>query len=450
MFPFDRTCVMMIPVDKCPKSVSLQTGWRFRGRKTGKTADRKVKQMGQFIQNRLAHEVTVIPNEFIDRYMAEANGEYVKVYLYILRHGGSADDVSEIADALNHTEADVRRALVYWERVGVLALTDRPVPARPSVPARQSPAPSGGFSSSFGQDAPASGQTKPCQGAGRTEGGSPGTGDILCRLSGDEEFSQLLYIAQKYLNRTFTPTDCDVLANLYGNLHMPTELLEYLIESCAQNGHTSIRYIEKVGLSWHERGFKTAEEAKSQSMGYKKDIFAVMKAFGLSGRNPANGEIDLMDKWFGTYGFTREIVVEACNRTMAAIHKPSFQYTDSILTEWNRAGVRTMRDVEEVTRVRKEEARRARESGQCASPQAGARGAAASARQPGTSGSRRQSARKSSNRFHNLEEHGYDYDEMIWNMINTGASDSPGEEKSVRQEARGGENPGASRGFPDK
>ena len=295
MFPFDRTCVMMIPVDKCPKSVSLQTGWRFRGRKTGKTADRKVKQMGQFIQNRLAHEVTVIPNEFIDRYMAEANGEYVKVYLYILRHGGSADDVSEIADALNHTEADVRRALVYWERVGVLALTDRPVPARPSVPARQSPAPSGGFSSSFGQDAPASGQTKPCQGAGRTEGGSPGTGDILCRLSGDEEFSQLLYIAQKYLNRTFTPTDCDVLANLYGNLHMPTELLEYLIESCAQNGHTSIRYIEKVGLSWHERGFKTAEEAKSQSMGYKKDIFAVMKAFGLSGRNPANGEIDLME-----------------------------------------------------------------------------------------------------------------------------------------------------------
>lgn len=450
MFPFDRTCVMMIPVDKCPKSVSLQMGWRFRRRKTGKTADRKVKQMGEFIQNRLAHEVTVIPNEFIDRYMAEANGEYVKVYLYILRHGGSADDVSEIADALNHTEADVRRALVYWERVGVLALTDRPAPARPSVSARQSPAPLGGFSLSSGQGVSASGQTKPCQGAGSMEGGSPGTGDILCRLSGDEEFSQLLYIAQKYLNRTFTPTDCDVLANLYGNLHMPTELLEYLIESCAQNGHTSIRYIEKVGLSWHERGFKTAEEAKSQSMGYKKDIFAVMKAFGLSGRNPANGEIDLMDKWFGTYGFTREIVVEACNRTMAAIHKPSFQYTDSILTEWNRAGVRTMRDVEEVTRMRKEEARRARESGQSASPQAGARGAAASARQTGTSGSRRQGARKSSNRFHNLEEHGYDYDEMIWNMINTGASDSPGEPQSVRQEARGGENPGASRGFPDK
>ena len=31
-------------------------------------------------------EVTVVTNEFIDQYMASANGEYVKVYLYLLRH----------------------------------------------------------------------------------------------------------------------------------------------------------------------------------------------------------------------------------------------------------------------------------------------------------------------------------------------------------------------------
>lgn len=217
-----------------------------------------------------------------------------------------------------------------------------------------------------------------------------------CSLSGNEEFSQLLYIAQKYLNRTFTPTDCDVFAHLYGELHMPAELLEYLVESCAQNGHTSIRYIEKVGLNWHAKGFKTADEAKTQSMGYKKDIFAVMRAFGLSGRNPADSEIDLMDKWFGAFGFTREIVVEACSRTMAAIHKPSFQYTDTILTEWSRAGVRTMRDVENVTRLRKEKkAREGKNGGQAEKKRTG-------------------------NRFHNLEEHGYNYDEMIWSMINSG------------------------------
>ena len=80
--------------------------------------------MGNFIRNRLAHGVTVVSNEFIDNYMARANGEYVKVYLYILRNGGRADSVADIADALNHTEADVRRALVYWEQEGVLELGD--------------------------------------------------------------------------------------------------------------------------------------------------------------------------------------------------------------------------------------------------------------------------------------------------------------------------------------
>ena len=339
--------------------------------------------MGNFIRNRLAHGVTVVSNEFIDRYMARANGEYVKVYLYILRNGGKVDSVAAIADALNHTEADVRRALIYWEQEGVLELGDNRQEAVKETESRPS-------LSTSGHRQPEPSRMDPCS------------------LSGNEEFSQLLYIAQKYLNRTFTPTDCDVFAHLYGELHMPAELLEYLVESCAQNGHTSIRYIEKVGLNWHAKGFKTADEAKTQSMGYKKDIFAVMRAFGLSGRNPADSEIDLMDKWFGAFGFTREIVVEACSRTMAAIHKPSFQYADTILTEWSRAGVRTMKDVENVTRLRKEKkAREGKNGGQTEKKRTG-------------------------NRFHNLEEHGYNYDEMIWSMMNSGdGGAAPGQPNST-------------------
>ena len=60
-----------------------------------------------------------------------------------------------------------------------------------------------------------------------------------------------------------------------------------------------------------------------------------------------------MDTWLKTYGFSIAIIQEACTRTVLQTGQASFQYTDSILTEWNRAGVRTMRDVEEVTRMRK-------------------------------------------------------------------------------------------------
>ena len=69
----------------------------------------------------------MVANEFIDRYMAVANGEYVKVYLYLLRHDGREITVGEIADALNHTESDVKRAIAYWVRLGVLEDADAQV-----------------------------------------------------------------------------------------------------------------------------------------------------------------------------------------------------------------------------------------------------------------------------------------------------------------------------------
>ena len=63
---------------------------------------------------------TLVENEFIDKYMAEANGEYVKVYLLLLRYKCDPSvnlGVSEIADILDCTEKDVNRALDYWTKM---------------------------------------------------------------------------------------------------------------------------------------------------------------------------------------------------------------------------------------------------------------------------------------------------------------------------------------------
>ena len=49
------------------------------------------------------------------------------------------------------------------------------------------------------------------------------------------------------------------------------ELLEYLAEYCAEGGHTSIRYIEKVALNWYQAGIHTRDEAREHSTRYSKD-----------------------------------------------------------------------------------------------------------------------------------------------------------------------------------
>lgn len=314
------------------------------------------------IKNSVPVEATLIANDFIDRLMAGASGEYVKVYLYVLRHQQEKLELDTIAEALGHTESDVRRALLYWERAG--ALKDEAGTVNPQTDGTAA--------------RPETSRTSY----------SP---ERAAALSEDEDFSQLLYIAQKYMNKIFTHRECEVFAYLYDGLRMPSELLEYLVEYCVQCGHSSIRYIETVAQSWHERGVRTVEEAKACSSGYSKDSFAVMKAFGLGDRRPGSAEKEMIERWFGTYGFSRELVLEACNRALQATHSPSFRYADKILAEWKKAGVKTPRDVAAL-----DEKYHKRAAG----------------RQDG-----RAAVKKTANQFHNFEQRDTDYDSMVLDQV---------------------------------
>lgn len=106
-----------------------------------------------------------------------------------------------------------------------------------------------------------------------------------------------------------------------------------------------MRYIEKVALSWAAEGIDTIAMAKENSMKYNSNTFSIMKAFGISGRNPAAEEKRLINKWYNDYCFDNDIILEACNRTIRAIHSPSFEYADSILSNWKKKNVRKIADI---------------------------------------------------------------------------------------------------------
>ena len=408
--------------------------------------------MGGNMKDRWSVPVTAVANEFIDTYMAAANGEYVKVYLYVLRHQGEDITIELIADALNHTESDVRRALSYWKKAGVLTASEQgqPVQGEPVRPESR------GHTFTRGQDggqaavpdlrvepfqretgtagrAEVRGMTgmrepavvqEPAVVRERTETTGQEDGCIpvysteqVNRLAQDEEFSQLLYIAQKYMNKVFTPRDCQVFAYLYEGLSMSSELLEYLVEYCVQNGHISVRYMETVAMSWHEKGIRTALEAKDYSASYNRDSFAVMKAFGINNRKPAAPEQKLMDKWFRDYGFSREVVLEACSRTITAIHNPSFQYADKILSDWQKAGVRGLADIKDLD-AKRTAARE--ESGESREKRLQKYDSGVSSARQG-SGARKNS----SNQFHNFKQRDTDYDALVLKQVKEWVGQQP-------------------------
>jgi len=309
---------------------------------------------------------TLVANEFIDEYMPKANGEYIKVYLYLLRHAKEEITVGEIAGALDLTEGDVGRAMARWTREGLITVSETaPEKDMAAVPEKNmEKVPEKNMEIISETDMETVPETDleavPETDAGKEKDPEENNAGIaipdksetdIFRLKGNDEFVNLLYVVQRYLSRIFSQTDNETIAYLYDVLKMPADLIEYLAEICAERGKTSLRYLQAIALDWYSRGIKTVERAKEESGLYTGEVYSVMKAFGLSGRNPGEQEKALISKWYHTYGFSRELVAEACARTLAATQKPSFQYTDSILTHWHEAGVHSSDDIKKLDEV---------------------------------------------------------------------------------------------------
>lgn len=282
-------------------------------------------------KHRIKNGVTLLKNAFIDHYMINANGEYVKIYLYILRCVDDPDfssdlSIAGLADVFDCTEKDILRALKYWENAGLLTLeiSDNALTAIEinDFDVRKEQA------ATMNQD-----------------NSKSVTPQRLKELSGQTEIKQLLCIAQTYMGKTLNNTEINTLLFFYDNLGLSVDLIEYLLEYCVSNNHKSFHYIEKVGIAWHEAGITTPSQAREYVSSFSNTYFAIMKAFGISGRTPAQAEKDYIDKWTGTYGFRLDLILEACNRTISSIHQPSFKYADSILSRWKEKNIHSVSDL---------------------------------------------------------------------------------------------------------
>ena len=317
---------------------------------------------------------TIVQNAFIDRYMAAANGEYVKVYLLLLRLAGIGRlSVSELADRLDITEKDVMRALAYWENAGLVTLSrsgddlsemtingfDAPAAAARTAAPKSRPV-------SEAVPAPAAPAAVP-QTAAEEE--LPDETPQKPRrsqqeLAEDEDYAQIVYVAEKYLGRTLKPKDLEILAWMYDELAFPADVIEYLIEYCVESGKTKTEYLEKVAMGWHADGIRSVEQAKQQVRAYKLssgNYYAVLKAFGIYNRAVVPREAEFVDRWTRHMGFAIEVVQAACAEAMRKNVKQPFDYTNKILEKWQEAGLKSPADVRRYLEEGRESFRQAEE-----------------------------------------------------------------------------------------
>lgn len=345
------------------------------------------------ISSDIATSFTTVSDIFIDQYMPKANGEFVKVYLYLLRATGSGAGIatiSEIADHFSNTEADIIRALNYWASEGILQLqtgadgqiigvnlcslsvsgmqaAQSNIQSTVADNAAQNNLQNGvvnnatqnNFQNSVVNNAAQNistvntrmhdsvveklkSQTPDKAASSQKEY----TLDEIKEFRKNPDISELFFIIETYLKHTLSSTDTNMVLYWLDELHFSTDLVEYLVEYCITKGHSSLRYMNKVALGWVDAGIKTVDQAKDDAAAHSQIYYSVMKALGITGRNLVDSEVSLINKWVGEYGFDIELVKAACSKTISAIQKPSFEYTDSILANWKKKDVHTLKDVE--------------------------------------------------------------------------------------------------------
>lgn len=297
--------------------------------------------------------ITPVENAFINLYMPQAHGDYVKVYLYGLKlcFGQSAIPVddSSLSQELHMTEGDVRKAWAYWQEQGILSVTygadgqadvqffnipalilNGPKPRPAKKQAVKGAVPKGQLSMA---DWPADPAPK-----------NPDEARIA-----DMYAKVQAMLGSEPLSRSGTMTLSTYVKDYHFDPEAVVVLAEYTLTIIAGKDtpfsqKQMFHYMDAVADNWHRAGvitFEDAERVKRESSDRQKRYYDVLKYLGIH-RGPMQWEKKMIDKWFDDYGNGIELVQAAMDRT----NTPNLKYIDGILKRWHEQQITTLEAVE--------------------------------------------------------------------------------------------------------
>lgn len=251
---------------------------------------------------------TPVDNTFIDNYLKDIRGDFLKVYLFCLRQGFAERDVniSYIASKLCMLDTDVYRALEELNKMGVLTIEN---PGHIEINSLK----------------------------------EKRNDEILF----DENLRDMLLELERNLGRPLSFRDIDVFKSILSDYNLCPEVITMLVEYCISKNKPDIRYMEKVAQNWHEAGVKTPEDAGNLISEYDKKWVKykeILKFLGKTGSDVTKPQEDMFNKWLYVYKFPTEVIQKACEICILKTNSTNLNYIDKILQDWHKKGVKTVED----------------------------------------------------------------------------------------------------------
>ncbi len=159
---------------------------------------------------------------------------------------------------------------------------------------------------------------------------------------------------QRIWGKIFNYREINILLVLSDYLGLDWDYIMSLLARCAsdlekQGANRSMHYVEKTALSYYDEGIRTLDELqeKFRRLDTLKDAQSQLRTlFGMGDRRLTPRETKFFSTWLYDFQYDLDIIRMAYDVTVDIKGDPNMAYMNSVLSNWNRDGLRTPADIE--------------------------------------------------------------------------------------------------------
>ena len=283
-----------------------------------------------------------VENIFISEFMPDAQGDFVKVYLYgrFCAEMGRAISDKEMTSQLGINEDRIMEAWDYWESLGVIKKRYMDGEGRLDFIVE--------FVNLkellYGEQE----EKQASPGRKQASATEASEGEEKNSLFGNQVVKDLMKAIEKKLGRPLSTNELQKVISWVEDTKASPEVILEGVDYSIGKGKGNFQYISAVIEGWLGQGLTGLDEVKAHIEEFDQRFVRhrrVMQSLGLS-RNPTEEERRLMDTWFDDMGYNMTKVLEACDKT-AGISNPNIKYVNSILVNKYEEAKKEGRDVNE-------------------------------------------------------------------------------------------------------
>lgn len=274
---------------------------------------------------------TEIPDVFFTEYLSSANGDYIKVYLYILFLSKYDKDIkiNDLSKKLALPLKTIQEAFKYWEEAGVLIkkhtgyilvnLQEVELLKLYSPKLTSSPE------------------------------------DIKKNAKNQYRAKAIENINNQFFQGIMSPSWYSDIDMWFKKYNFDEQVMLALFNYCFDHSALHRNYIQVVADSWYKNNIRSFSdldkyyEKQEKISSVKKSI---IKKLGLN-RNLTVYEDAYVEKWTIDYGYSLDIIEIALKKTTSKSNI-SFEYLNKIIFDWHDRNLKTATEIQEYIQMSKQ------------------------------------------------------------------------------------------------